>query len=173
MINKLLADFGELNGYSDEAAARKEVFLRTARAFLASVGQEIRQYGGLTEMSLHINRGGVAGSGDVTAHYWAVGSSEAAYVHIASSSLGTDRPDQVIILARVEQITKIDKVKGKPVVRVGKMGFNQYPRVADDATTLARYLAKLLGLKISEVRIETEVEVIKPALARVEQLQLF
>ena len=172
MINKLLADFGELNGYSDEAAARKEVFLRTAKAFLVSVGQEVRQYG-LTEMSLHTNRGGVAGSGDVTAHYWAVGSSEAAYVHIASSCLGTDRPDRVIILARVEQITKINKVKGKPLVRVGKMGFNQYPRVADDASTLARYLAKLLGLKISEVRVETEVEVIKPALARVDQLQLF
>jgi hypothetical protein len=172
MITKLMADFGELNGYSVEAAARKDIFLRTAKAFLASVGKEINRYG-LNEISLHINRGGMAGSGEVTAHYWASGSSEAVYVHIASSVLGANRPDHLFVLARIEQITKIDKVKGKPVVRVGKMGINQYPRVDEDATTLTRYLARLLGIEITNVPVRVETKILKPASVRVEQLQLF
>ncbi len=52
----------ELNGYSDQAASNKDVYLELGRMVLRSLAKEL----GLREYRVSINRAGVAVSGDIT-----------------------------------------------------------------------------------------------------------
>ena len=52
----------ELNGYSDQAASNKDVYLRLGRRVLAALVKEL----GLVDYKIRINKAGPAVSGDVT-----------------------------------------------------------------------------------------------------------
>lgn len=140
-------EYGEdISGYSPEGEARKGQFLRDAKTLLKEVASHLREHG-LTKSEININPGGIAGSGDVSAHFWNPDEpTRMVYCTIGSSSVAQGRKDGLIILARREEAVTEDKKKNKRGWRTGSLGPNQWIDPAHNSLELAGALLDVLGM---------------------------
>jgi hypothetical protein len=139
--------YGEdISAYSLEGEICKAKFLQDAKALLNEVAWHLREYG-LAKCEISVNPGGIAGSGDVSAHCWNPEEpTTMVYCTIGSSSLGHGRKDGLIILARQEEAVIEDKKKNKRGWRTGSMGPNQWIDPAHNSLELAGALLDVLGM---------------------------
>ncbi len=111
------SDHNLICAYSDYGHARKEQFLRDVAALLKETAKHLAPHGpstlrlrsaqaslrtGLTQSDVHVNRAGIATSGEVCADYWNPHTLRGVWVEIGSTSLThlSGRQDGVSILAR-------------------------------------------------------------------------
>lgn len=144
---RLAADgaYGQyVNGYQGDGKAR---FLRDSRAMLKATARHLAARG-LTASDIRLNPGGVAVSGEASAHYWNPDEAgRRVYASLGAMALGWGRHDQLIVLARVE--TFVEEVRARRRATAGwrcaGMGPNQWLSANLNALELAEALRALLA----------------------------
>jgi len=139
--------YGEdISAYSLEGEICKAKFLQDAKALLNEVAWHLREYG-LAKCEISVNPGGIAGSGDVSAHFWNPEEpTTMVYCTIGSSFVAHGRKDRLIIMARKEEAIVEDKKKHKRGWRTGTMGPNQWLDPAHNSLELAGALLRVAGM---------------------------
>lgn len=133
-----------ISAYSEHTASCKEQFLRDAKALLREVAGHLASRHGLTESEINVNPGGMAGSGDVYAHFWNPQlQDEMLYCSIGASFVGHGRQDRLMILARKEE--RIIE-KSRRGWRTGQMGANQWIDPGQNSLQLTATLLKIMGI---------------------------
>ena len=149
---KLKTNYGQLNGYTDEAQAVKNQFLRDAKRLLMEAGKRLAKMG-LPDSEISINQSGMGSSGDVYAHFWnAEEPGLCAYCTITSLGLGPlvigerdKREDGLTILIRKDEWKEEPqkKVTKKRAWRAGKLGINRYVPMDYDDRAMADALKQV------------------------------
>ena len=159
---KFKTDYGDLNGYTEEAQRAKDQFLRDAKRLLVETGKYLFDVG-LPDAEISVSQGGIAVSGDVWAHFW--NANDPGYCvtcFITASVLGV-RPDHVMITARKDEWKERPGRKKKATWSAGRMGVNRDIPTTLDSRALADVLEQIF-LTGDYVRREHKIEALRPPL---------
>ena len=157
---KLKPNYGELNGYSEEAQTQKNQFLRDAKRLLVEAGKRLAKTG-LTGSRVSVNPAGIAVSGDVWVHYW--NPNEPGFCvtcWITASAIGV-RADRVMITARKDEWKEETSRKKKTTWRAGHLGTNRDIPTDLDSTALADALEQIFVIG-DYVHRTQDIEVVRP-----------
>jgi hypothetical protein len=124
-------DHGNICAYSPAGCERKQLFLRDARAMLRETGRRLAA-GGLTQMEVRVNAGGIAVSGEVYAEFWDPANPlRHVWVEVSATSIRSlsGRRDGASIMARVQLYRPSARQQhprghGSPLLERDRMGPN-------------------------------------------------
>ena len=157
---KLKTNYGELNGYSDEAQDRKDQFLHDAKRLLVEAGKYLAS-AGLSDSQVSVNQAGIAVSGDVWAHFWNANDPGFCITCFITASVLGVRPDHVMITARKDEWKERPGRKKKATWSAGRMGVNRDIPTALDSRALTDVLEQIF-LTGDYIRREHKIEALRP-----------